>query len=172
MSNTGYRAVIKSFIRKERSATEITKELADVYGNSASSYRTVARWLAEFKDPIRDLEDALRSCRLPNALTDENIRAIEGVVMCDRQVSVQRVVDELDISKTLLYEIISDYLRMKKICTRWVPKLLTPLQLADRVDCCEEFLENCNQDPIGFFLSYCYGWIHHCDPPSQQEANT
>ena len=72
--------------------------------------------------------------------------------MCDRQVSVQRLVDELGISKTLLYEIISDYLRMKKICMRWVPKLLTPLQHSNRVDCCEELLENCNQDPIGFFF--------------------
>ena len=67
--------------------------------------------------------------------------------MHDRQISVRCATDELGISKTSLYEIISDYLGMKKVCTRWVPKLLTRLQLASRVDCCEEFLENCNQDP-------------------------
>ena len=51
MSNTEFRAVIKFFTRKGLSATEITEELADVYGDSAPSYRTVAKWVAEFNDP-------------------------------------------------------------------------------------------------------------------------
>ena len=55
------------------------------------------------------------------------------------------------MSQTSLYEIMSVYLGMKKVCTRWIPKRLTPLQHANRVDCCEELLENCNQDPTGFF---------------------
>ena len=33
----------------------------------------------------------------------------------DRQISIWRVADELDTSKTSLYEIMSDYLRMKKV---------------------------------------------------------
>ena len=71
--------------------------------------------------------------------------------MRDRQISIRPIADELAISKTSLYEIISNYLAMKKICTRWVPTCSTPLQRANRVDCCEEFLENCNQDPTEFF---------------------
>ena len=51
MSNTEYPAVIKFFTRKGQGTTEITKELADVYGDSAPSYRTVAKWVAEFRDP-------------------------------------------------------------------------------------------------------------------------
>ena len=43
MSNTEYRPVIKFFIRIGLSATEITKESADVDDDSASSYRTVAK---------------------------------------------------------------------------------------------------------------------------------
>ena len=58
--------------------------------------------------------------------------------------SVRRVADELSISKTSIYEIISDYLDMKKVSMRWVTKRLIPLQRANRVDCCEELLENCN----------------------------
>ena len=51
LSNTEYRAVIKFFIQKELSATEITKELADVYDHSAPLYSTIAKWVAQFKDP-------------------------------------------------------------------------------------------------------------------------
>ena len=92
--------------------------------------------------------------------------------MRDRQICIRHVADELDISKTLLVEIISDYLGMK-VCTRWIPKLFRPLQRANRVDCCEELPESCNQDPTGVFgriATRNKTWIHHCDPLSQQEA--
>ena len=50
MSTTEYRTVIKFFIRNGLDATEIIKELADVYGASVPSYCTIAKWMAEFKD--------------------------------------------------------------------------------------------------------------------------
>ena len=43
MSDSEFRAVIEFFIRKWFSATEITKELADIYGDSAPSYHTIAK---------------------------------------------------------------------------------------------------------------------------------
>ena len=94
--------------------------------------------------------------------------------MHDQQISVRCVVDESDISKTSLYEIMSDDLRMKKVCTRWVLKLLTSLQRANRIDCCEE-LKNCNQNPTELISRIVTGnetWTHHDDPLSQQEAKT
>ena len=110
-------------------------------------------------------------------MTDENIRAVEEVVMRDRQISVRRIADELGISQIPLYEIISDYLGVKKACTRRVPELLTLLQRANRVDCCEEPLENCSRDPTGFIGHIMIEdedeiWIHLYDPLSQQEAKT
>ena len=77
--------------------------------------------------------------------------------------------------KMSLYEIISDYLEMKKVCTRRVPKLLAPPQRANRVDCCEELMENCNQDPTAFFsniMTEDQTWIYHYHPLSQQEVKT
>ena len=50
MSNTEHRAVIKLFTRKGSSVTEIIKELTDVYDHSTPSYRTVAKYVAQFKD--------------------------------------------------------------------------------------------------------------------------
>ena len=60
MSNIEPWAVIKSFTRKRLNAIEISKELDNVYKNSAPSHSTVAEWVAEFKDPVRAFEDALR----------------------------------------------------------------------------------------------------------------
>ena len=115
MSNTEYRAVIKFFIQKGLIVTEITKHFADVYGDSVPSYCTVAKWRAQFNDSTRAFEDAPRSGRPTTALTDESIRTVEEFVMCDRQISVRRVSDELAISKTSLNETRSDYLGMTKV---------------------------------------------------------
>lgn len=71
MSNVEYRAVIKFFTRKGLNATEITKELEDVYSDSAPAYRTVAKWVAEFKDPTRGFEDAPHTGRPPTTTTVE-----------------------------------------------------------------------------------------------------
>ena len=69
----------------------------------------------------------------------------------------------------------NDYLRMKKVCTRWTSKLFTPLQRTNRVECCEEFLENCKQDPTGYFdriVMEDETWTQHYHLLNQQEAKT
>ncbi len=140
MSNIEHRAVIKFFTRKGLNATKISKELDNVYKDSAPSYRTVAKWVAEFKDPERGFEDSPRTGRPSTVTTAENIEAVERIVMRDRQISVRRVAYELGISTTAVYEIMINQLCMKKVSTRWGPKLLTPIQRTNRVDCCQELL--------------------------------
>ena len=98
MSNIGYQTIIKFFTRKGLNATEITNKLKEIYNDSAPPYRTVAKWMAEFKDdPTRDFEDVPRSDRPPTATTDENIKIVEHIVMRDRQIFIRRVADELNV---------------------------------------------------------------------------
>ena len=173
MSNIEHRAVIKFFTRKGLNAIEISKELNNVYKDSAPSYRTVAKWVAEFKDPERAFEDAPRMGRPSTITADENIEAVERIVMRDRQISIRRLAEELAIPKTTIHEIMNNHMGMKKVCTRWVPKLLTPIQRANRVDCCQELLQQSEVNPAKFFDCIVTGdesWIHHYDPLSQLEA--
>ena len=72
--------------------------------------------------------------------TDQNIEAIETIIMHDGQISVHRLAYELTVPATTINEIMSDNLDMKKVSTRWVSKLLTPIQRANHVDCCQELL--------------------------------
>ena len=84
MSNIEYRAVIKFCTRKGPNAIEIRKELNDVYEDSTPAYRTVAKWVAEFKDPERGFEDLPWTDRLSITTDDENIKTVERIVMRDR----------------------------------------------------------------------------------------
>ena len=136
MSSIEYRAVIKFFTRKGLSTTKISKELDNIYQDSAPFYRTVAKWVTEFKDPERAFEDAPRMGRPSIITANENIEAVEWIVMRDRQISIRRLAEELAI----IHQIMNNHMGMKKVCTRWVPKLLTSIQCANRVDYCQALL--------------------------------
>ena len=137
MSNIEHQAVIKFFTRKGLNAIEISKELDNVYKDSAPSYRTVAKWVAEFNDPERVFEDTPRMDHLSTITTDENIEVLERIVMRDRQISIRRLAEEL----TIIHEIMNNHMGMKKVCTLWILKLLTPIQRANHLDCCQELLQ-------------------------------
>ena len=70
MSYLEQRTVIKSFTCKGLRATEIKKELDDVYMNSVPSHRTIAKWVTKFKNP----QDAPRSSRPPNTTDDKTLK--------------------------------------------------------------------------------------------------
>ena len=59
--------------------------------------------------------------------------------------SVRRVAYELS-NPTTICEIMGNDLGMKKLSTRWGPKLLTPIQCANRVDCCHELLQESEEN--------------------------
>ena len=173
MLNIEHRAVIKFSTWKGLNTTKISKELDNVYKNSAPSHRTVAKWVAEFKDPERGFKDAPRMDHPSTITANENIEVVERIVMRDRRISIRRLAEELGIPKTTIHEIMNNHMGMKKVCTRWVPKLLTPIQRANRVDCCQELLQQSEVNPAKFsdcILTGDESWIHHYHPLSQLEA--
>ena len=129
--------------------------------------------MAEFNDPERTFEDASLMGHQAIIAADKNIEAVERIVMCDRQISIRRLPEELAIPKTTTHGIMDKHMDMKKVCTRWAPKLLTPIQCANHVDCCQELLQQSEVIPVKFFYYIATGdefWIHHYDPLSQLEA--
>ena len=93
--------------------------------------------------------------------------------MRHRQISVHRVAYELGIPTTTVYEIMSNHLGMKKVSTRWIPKLLTPIQCANRLDCCQDLLQERGVNPYKYFDRTVTGdkiWVYYYDLLSQQET--
>ena len=124
-------------------------------------------------NPERGFEDAPQRGRPSSITADENIEAVERIVMRDQQISIRRLAEELTIPKTTIYEIMNNHMGMKNACTRWVPKLLTPIQRANRVDCCQELLQESEVNPNNFFDSIVIGdesSIRHYDARSQLEV--
>ena len=117
----------------------------------------------------RAFEDAPRMGRPFTITTNENIEAVERIAMRDRQISIRRLAEELSI----IHKIMNNHMGMKKVCTRWQLKLLTSIQRTNRVDCCQELLQESEVNPDNIFDSIVIGnesWIRHYGPLSHLGA--
>ena len=56
-----------------------------------------------------------------NATTDENVKVVHTLVMCDRRGDLQSIASEVGISLGAVQSILTDILGMSKVSTRWVP---------------------------------------------------
>ncbi|KAJ8951987.1 hypothetical protein NQ318_010733 [Aromia moschata] len=60
---------------------------------------------------------------------------------------VRLISETLDTTKTIVHEIVSESLGMRKVCAKLVPKVLTDDQKARRVETCQELLDTCEDNP-------------------------
>ncbi|XP_055302592.1 histone-lysine N-methyltransferase SETMAR-like [Sitodiplosis mosellana] len=147
--------------------------LQKCYPGSAPSIATIKRWFADFKRGRTDTDDAERSGRPNEAVIPENITKINKMIMADRKLKLQKIADILKISKGSVYTILHDHLGMRKLCSKWVPRLLTPEQKQNRVDDSESCLTIFKRNPNEFLRRYVTmdeTWVHHFTPESNRQS--
>ena len=167
-----HRAIIKFLTSEEISATEIHERLVKYSGTDAPSKPTVCRWRLEFKRGRTSVEDDNRPGR-PISVTDEqNVLKVQEIVRSDRRLKLRQIAHDMGISKSSVYKILKENLGMRKICARWVPRLLTDANKQKRVQFCEENLEFISDEP-NFFSTLVTGdetWCYFYDPETKIQS--
>jgi histone-lysine N-methyltransferase SETMAR len=120
-----YRAVIKFFVKEGLTPNEIHSKFINVYRDSSFPFSTIKNWAAEFKRGRISLEDDPREGRPKSATTSEIIEQVHNTVLYDRRMKVREIAETIGISKERVGYILHEELDMKKLCARWVPRLLT-----------------------------------------------
>ncbi|KAF7282668.1 hypothetical protein GWI33_002207 [Rhynchophorus ferrugineus] len=69
-------------------------------------------------------EDGERSGRPKEVVTDENIKKIYKIILNDRKLKLNEIADTLKMSTERVHHIIHEYLGMRKLCAKWVPREL------------------------------------------------
>lgn len=167
------RAVIRYLNAKGMSAVEIHCEIVSVYGENIMSRQHVTKWVRNFTFGRTEIHDEARSGR-PSIVTDDMVQKIEENLLSDRRITIDDL-HELcpEISRTVVHEIVSDRLKYRKLCARWVPKMLTEEHKNNRVSAAREFLERYETEGETFLNSVVTGdetWVYHHTPESKRQS--
>ena len=112
------RSVIKYFLQKGLSPTEVHKEMTRTLGKDAPTLRTVYRWTNNFRFGRVTVNNEKPPGR-PKSVTDEKaVEDVESMIMKDRRLTVKFIGETLKISPLRVLSIIINYFCMKKIAAR------------------------------------------------------
>lgn len=95
------------------------------------------------------------------------------MIMADRRIKLRELVEAVNISYERVQNIITNYLDMKKLSARWVPRLLTIDQKRKRATTSETLLAKIKYDPKDFFRRFVTvdeTWVHCYTPETKEQS--
>ncbi|XP_043644536.1 histone-lysine N-methyltransferase SETMAR-like, partial [Drosophila teissieri] len=173
MEKSEFRVLIKHYFLRKKSITETKERLDKYYGDSAPSISMVKKWFTEFRCGRTSTSDAERSGRPKEVVMPEIVDKIHGMILDDRRMKVREVAEAVGISTERVHHILHEYLDMKKLSARWVPRLLTHDHKRNRVTISKECLAMFNRNPNEFlrrFVTVDETWIHHTTPETKEQS--
>ena len=120
--------------------------LKDAYGDEQISKATFYRWFRRFYKRNEQVEDEPRSGAPKNARKEENIQEVEKLVLKDRRSSVRMISEVVGISVGTVDTILTNNLKLHKVCAKFAPKILSTDQRQFRVECCTDILQMIEAD--------------------------
>jgi histone-lysine N-methyltransferase SETMAR len=161
------------FLWKEgASGMEIYQRLHTVFGENALGKSAVYKWVDRFREGRIETEDDPRSGRPRTSVTTENIARVQALIEEDRRVGVAYIAEVLGISMGSVHHILVEEINLSKLCARWVPRLLTPLQKEARVIIAKKNISLIDKDPhfLERIVTVDETWVHHYDPESKEQS--
>ena len=148
---------------------EIHRRLQVVYGENTVNITTVNRWAIKFREceaGRANIVDQPRSGRPVSMTDDKHQKQVDELIKHDRRITQKQIAGRLGMSKERV-----GLLGYTKVCSRWVPRMLTPEKKQKRVESCEELLKRYREEGDQFLLNIITGdetWIHHFDPEEKR----
>jgi transposase len=103
---------------------DIHRQLCEVYGEYAMSDSMIRRWARHFNEGRENVHDDPRSGR-PSVVNEGLVNAVKEKIQEKRRFTISSLSLHFpQISRSLLHEIVSDKFNYRKLCLRWVPKML------------------------------------------------
>jgi len=117
------RSVIRFLNAKGERPAEIYKQIVAVSGN-VMNRQSVTKWCREFSEGRTDVHDEQRSGR--PSLISYDLQETEGEIRANRRPTIRELHHIIsEVSKTTIHEAVAEKLWYRKLCARWVRKMLT-----------------------------------------------
>ena len=121
--------------------------LKKVYGDECLSRTQVFEWFERFKEGREEIRDDQRPGRPSTSNMDANVEKVGEIVRQNRRLSIRAVAELINIDKETVRQILRNSFNMKKVCSKMVPRHLTPEQKEIRMNICTDILQNIENDP-------------------------
>ncbi|XP_057658478.1 histone-lysine N-methyltransferase SETMAR-like [Diorhabda carinulata] len=167
------RIVIKFLAAEGVKPAEILRRLTAQFGEKTLSRARVFAWHKQFVEGRERVENESHDRRPRTSITAGNIDSVRQLVEGDRRLTTSDIAIKVGISYGSTYSILSEELGYRKVCARWVPRLLTVDQKLNRFQVCKRLLARFREegDPFLSHIVTCdETWVHHYTPESKQAS--
>ena len=130
---------MKFCVKLGKSTTETYDLLKKIYGDECLPRTQVFEWFKEGRDEIGDDQHPGRPSTLK---TDAKIEKVGEIFRQNRRLSFRAFAELINIDKETVRQILHKNFNMKKVCSKMVPRLLTPEQKEIRMNICADILQN------------------------------
>ena len=164
------RSAIKFCVLNGFSKKETMLRLQKAYGEQAM--KKTAMWFSRFVDGRKSTHDDKRSGR-PKTVTSNHVTVIKSLLDKDRRITISEIHNRTDCSMGTIHYIIHTELNMRRLCARWIPKMLTDEQKMERVRCCEQFLRQFHTEGERFLrriVTVDETWISLYEPETKSQS--
>jgi len=135
------RICITFCFRIGKTATETYQLLQQAYGEDAMGRTEVCDWFRRFKEDRTSVESDTRSGRPSTSRNEEMVAKVRTIVLNNRRLTVRETADDRGISVGSCDVILTDDLHMKRLCAKFVPRLLTDDQREQRQTIARDLFE-------------------------------
>jgi len=164
------RRVIEFLHAEKIAPNDIHRRLLNVYGYQTVDVSTVRRWVACFSSGDSDVKDKPRSGRPCTAVTPRNEERLDQLIHVNRRITTRELFTELNIGCNALEAMVAT-LEYRKVCARWVPRMLTQEHEEHRMQVCQDLLNQYEAEGDSFLDRIITGdetWCHHYEPESKR----
>jgi len=156
-----------------KTATETYQLLEQAYGEDAMGRTQVFDWFRRFKEGRPSVESDPRSGRPSTSRNREMIAKVRTIVRNNGRLTVREIADDCGISVGSCIAILTDDLHMKRVCAKFVPRLLTDDQREQRQIIARDLFERSCED-AQFLKNNVTGdesWVYGYDPETKQQSS-
>uniref|UniRef100_A0A8C4X9K6 Protein GVQW3-like n=1 Tax=Erpetoichthys calabaricus TaxID=27687 RepID=A0A8C4X9K6_ERPCA len=173
MSQFEQRVNIRFMCKLGKSASETLAALQQVYSANALKKTAVYDWFSQFKNGQETLENNPRSGRPPTSRNEEMIKQVRRLVRADRKITIAELEQEVGISRGSIHAILTENLEMRRVCAKFVLRLLTTDQMEFRMFVAGDLFQKSSQDST-FLEKIVTGdesWVYAYDPETKMRSS-
>ena len=167
------RNAIKFCFKLGKNATETYGMLQTAFRTSCMNRTSVFEWHNRFKEDRESVRDDERFERSMEVDTPELIGQIKNFMEKDRHVSIETISAQFDVSVGTVHIIIHEELNMRKICAKFVARVLREDQKERRCHDSREMIELINSDPavLDALVTCDERWIYCYHPETKRQSS-